>query len=53
MKRREMIKNSTLAICGVIAGQGFSWAGSNESASLLQEAAQVMDSRLMLLTQIN
>jgi hypothetical protein len=40
MKRREMIKRSTLAVCGVIAGQRFSWAGSRESASLLLEAAQ-------------
>lgn len=40
MKRREMIKRSALAVCGVVAGQRFSWAGSAESASLLLEAAQ-------------
>ena len=40
MKRREMLKRSTLAVCGVIAGQRFSWAGSKESAALLLEAAQ-------------
>ena len=40
MKRREMIKRSALAVCGVVAGQRFSWAGSTESAALLLEAAQ-------------
>ena len=40
MKRREMMKRSALAVCGVVAGQRFSWAGSKESASLLLEAAQ-------------
>jgi len=40
MKRREMIKKSAIAFCGVVAGQRFSWAGSKESASLLLEAAQ-------------
>ncbi|MBD3266015.1 FAD-dependent oxidoreductase [bacterium] len=40
MKRRDMVKKSTLAVCGVITGQRFSWAGSKASASLLLEAAQ-------------
>ena len=40
MKRREMMKRSALAVCGVVAGQRFSWAGSSESGSLLLEAAQ-------------
>lgn len=40
MKRREMMKKSALALCGVVAGQRFSWAGSKESPSLLLEAAQ-------------
>jgi len=35
-----MMKRSALAVCGVVAGQRFSWAGSKESASLLLEAAQ-------------
>lgn len=40
MKRREMMKRSALAVCGAVAGQRFSWAGSKESAALLLEAAQ-------------
>ena len=43
MKRREMMKRGAIALCGVVAGRRFSWAGSKQAASLLLEAAQFQD----------
>ena len=43
MNRREMLRNSTFAACGLVTGCRFSWEGSKESSALLLEAAQFQD----------